>query len=167
MNWFSLASVLLGAGIGVGSTLLADRLRWHRESIDRQQSYKREAYTEYLTALARWRNGLRETAYDPNLSNDERREKARQALLNSQAYEKRMEMFITAPPSVITNSEATYKALRNMKDPIARGVLQDSSEYRDLVAAFESRLQQLRTSMRADLGVANPEAGIGFPGIMP
>lgn len=76
-------------------------------------------------------------------------------------------MFITAPPDVVRHSEAAYKSLRNMKDPIANGLLQTTSEYRDLVSAFEMKLQGLRSAMRADLGVTGPEAGVGFPGIIP
>lgn len=167
MNLFSLASALVGAGIGMGSTLLVDSMRWRREKSARQESARREVYAAYLVALAKWRNGLREVAYNPSLGPDERWGIARRALPESQAYEKRMEMFITAPPDVVRHSEATYKSLRNLKDPIANGLLQDSVEYRELVSAFEAKLQGLRSAMRADLGVVGPEAGVGFPGIVP
>ncbi|MFF9526141.1 hypothetical protein ACF1DV_29785 [Streptomyces achromogenes] len=146
---------------------MVDAMRWRREKGARQETARREVYTGYLVALAKWRNGLREVAYNPSLTPEQRWETARQALPYSQAYEKRMEMFITAPPEVVRHSEAAYKSLRNMKDPIANGLLQDDPEYRILVSAFESKLQSLRSAMRADLGVADPEAGIGFPGVVP
>lgn len=167
MTWVSLVSALVGAGIGVGSTLLVDLMRWKRERGDREQVAKREFYVAYLAAMARWRNGLREVAYNTVLPAAERWEQARQALPDSGAYEKRLEMFITGPPDVVRHAEGTYKALRNMKDPIAGGLLQNTTEYRELVSLFEMRLQGLRTVMRADLGIAVPEAGVGFPGVMP
>ncbi|WP_162929362.1 hypothetical protein [Streptomyces sp. YIM 130001] len=153
--------------LGATTTLVADRLRWRRESRERHEVSKKSSYTSYLIALAAWRNGLRETAYNPGLAAEDRRAHARQALVDSQAYERRMEMLITASKDVVRESEATYKALRNMKDPIADGLLQDHPEYRTLVASFEARLQRLRASMRADLNIQDPEAGIGFPGIIP
>ncbi|MER7879653.1 hypothetical protein ABTY63_39955 [Streptomyces solisilvae] len=167
MSWLPAASALLGAIIGVTSTLLTDRLRWRREFSDRQLSIRRTSYRDYLVALASWRNGMRETAYNPSLSIEERRDRTAQALIDSQAYERRMEMLITAPESVVRESEATYKVLKKMKAPIAGGLLESSTEYRELTASFEERLQKLRASMRTDLGVQNPEAGIGYPGIIP
>lgn len=151
--WVPLLTAFAGACVGVGATLLTDRVRWHREARERHVSFRRDAYTDYLVALARWRNGLRETAYDLTLSGEQRRSAARGALLESGAYEKRMQMLIVAPRPVIEASEGAYKALRGMKDPISDGLTHEAPEYRDLVTAYEAHLQTLRARIREDLGV--------------
>ncbi|GAA2074096.1 hypothetical protein GCM10009801_27820 [Streptomyces albiaxialis] len=73
MEWISPVSTALGAGIGVGATLLADRLRWRREREDRALETRQQLYAEYSAALSRIRTALNEAANDSGLSDDDRR----------------------------------------------------------------------------------------------
>nr|WP_285561247.1 hypothetical protein [Streptomyces hygroscopicus] len=53
MEWLSLASTALGAVIGVGSTLIADRLSWRRERAGQSFDVRRQLYAHYTAALSR------------------------------------------------------------------------------------------------------------------
>ncbi|MGW3119566.1 hypothetical protein ACWDBW_20930 [Streptomyces sp. NPDC001107] len=49
MDWTTLAGAGLGALIGIGSTLLADRARWRRNATDRDRQERRDTYVTCLT----------------------------------------------------------------------------------------------------------------------
>jgi hypothetical protein len=52
MDWLTpIINTLVGAGIGVGSVLLADRLRWNRDRIRDREEARQEAYAAFLAAL--------------------------------------------------------------------------------------------------------------------
>lgn len=44
MDWLASINTLIGAGIGVGSTLLADRFRWHRERVRISEEARRQIF---------------------------------------------------------------------------------------------------------------------------
>ncbi|MCZ4607648.1 hypothetical protein O3S80_28580 [Streptomyces sp. Lzd4kr] len=49
MDWTTLAGTALGALVGIGSTLLADRARWRRDLADRTRQERRQIYVTVLT----------------------------------------------------------------------------------------------------------------------
>jgi hypothetical protein len=49
VEWTTLAATGLGAVVGVGSTLLADRVRWRRETGERDRRERRDLYVSCLT----------------------------------------------------------------------------------------------------------------------
>ncbi|GHB71082.1 hypothetical protein GCM10010306_075930 [Streptomyces umbrinus] len=151
MNWASLISAVLGAAIGITSTLLADRARWRRDSEERHRTERREVYTEYLTALSRTRNGLREAARSPV---NERSGNAREAFHTGGAYELRIQMTITAPDRLIQPSEAAYRSLRKLRNSIEDGASHNDEAYIEQREDYQSTLEILRRGMREDLGVA-------------
>lgn len=163
MDWLPLASAALGGVIGSGSTLLADRLRWRREREDRQSglareevnrqvALRREIYTQYLAALSKVRNGLREVAHAPTLSPDERVDRTREIFLSSGAYELRFQIQLSASAGLIDLAEDAYKSLRTLRNRIEGGALFDGEPYLAARDAYHEALRSLRTGMRADLG---------------
>lgn len=116
MDWLPLASVALGGVVGAGSTLLSDRLKWLRDREaqrgqlaqdlqDRERAGRRLVYSEYLAALARVRNGLREVAHASAMSREERTLRLRDVFPDSGAYELRFQIQLASPASLIVCSE--------------------------------------------------------------
>ena len=99
MDWGPLLGTALGAVVGVGSTLVSDRVRWRRDRTARQRDMKRQLYGEYLAALMRTRNQLKDIA-SSSLATEDRALKAGEAFREGGAYELRYQMSITAPAIV-------------------------------------------------------------------
>jgi hypothetical protein len=62
MDWLAPVNTLTGAAIGIGSTLLADRLRWRRDREALNQDTRRQAYAAFMAALSDVYPRLHETA---------------------------------------------------------------------------------------------------------
>ncbi|WP_039938278.1 hypothetical protein [Streptomyces himastatinicus] len=62
MEWITLASTVVGAGIATGSALLLDRRRWQRERRDRELETRRTLYGDYLACLGPGRRSGRASA---------------------------------------------------------------------------------------------------------
>jgi hypothetical protein len=62
MDWTTLAATALGAFVGVGSTLLADRVRWRRDQVDRTRQERRQIYVTVLTKYRLAYEDMREAA---------------------------------------------------------------------------------------------------------
>ncbi|WP_367325944.1 hypothetical protein [Streptomyces sp. HUAS ZL42] len=152
VDWTSPVSALTGALIGISSTLLADRARWRRDRQDRRQAARREIYAEYLTALARTRNGLWEAAHSTTLSPGDRATKARDAFQTGGVYELHNLITITAPEALIPHSEAVFDCLRFLRDKIEQGAIHEDDAYLQHRTAYQVALQSLRRAIREDLG---------------
>ncbi|MFF9073261.1 hypothetical protein ACF1BP_18480 [Streptomyces sp. NPDC014735] len=164
MDWLPLASAALGGLIGSGSTLMADRVRWRREVTERtaerqraeqtqQRATRHGVYVEYLTALSRIRNGLREMAHDDVASPDERLVRLQQVFLDSGAYELRSQIQLVAPELVAEQAEAAYKSLRRL-----RMAIEDGASFQDIVYLerrdhYHGELATLKQALRRDLGI--------------
>ncbi|MFI9718479.1 hypothetical protein ACIHFE_02335 [Streptomyces sp. NPDC052396] len=150
MDWGTLVGTGFGAVVGVGSTLLSDRVRWRRDHAARQQDVKRQLYGEYLAALTRTRTDLKEVVRTTASAGEERARRAGDAYRDGGAYELRYQMAIIAPGRVVDPSETALRLLRDVRDHIRDGADQArlDSEFGRLTAA----VKELRDAMRADLG---------------
>nr|WP_239104300.1 hypothetical protein [Streptomyces sp. SID339] len=156
VEWISPVSTLLGAGIGVGATLPADRNRWRRESAERGTATRRQLYAEYTAALSRVRTALHEaarTADGPGPGSAEHAREVRARFLAPGAYELRHQLAITAPPEVVAAARSAFIALRTTRDRILEGVTADSEAFERLEAENDATVAELRRVMRRDLGV--------------
>ncbi|QES29078.1 hypothetical protein DEJ47_23945 [Streptomyces venezuelae] len=145
MEWISPVSTLLGAGIGVGATLPADRNRWRRESAESETATRRQLYAEYTAALSRVRTALHEaarTADGPGPGSAEHAREVRARFLAPGAYELRHQLAITAPPEVVAAARSAFI-----------GVTADSEAFERLEAENDATVAELRRVMRRDLGV--------------
>lgn len=164
MDWLPLASAALGGLIGSGSTLMADRVRWRREVTERaaerqrteqlqQRAARHIVYAEYLTALSRIRNGLREMAHDQFMSLDERTVRLQQVFLDSGAYELRSQMQLIAPESVGEHAEGAYKSLRRLRIAIEDGASFQDATYLAQRDHYHGKLAALKQALRHDLEI--------------
>ncbi|MEZ0064289.1 hypothetical protein ABIA32_000267 [Streptacidiphilus sp. MAP12-20] len=152
MEWSSFASTALGAVIGVTSTLVADRVRWRRDHLDKRQDRQRQLYADYLTALSRTGNEIREAARSSSLSAPERGRMAVEAFKSGGAYELRYQVSISAPDEVEQSSVAAFRALRNLRDLVESGTAHDEASYREARQHWDDTFSELRSHIRADLG---------------
>ncbi|GGU70890.1 hypothetical protein GCM10010211_40750 [Streptomyces albospinus] len=151
MNWGSLASTLLGALIGIASTLTADRVRARRSRDESDQVARRQLYGEYLAALARTRNHLRIAARSAETPAAERARMAGEAFRDGNAYELRYQVAMVAPAEVVDASTAAFRALRDVRDVVESGSLHREESYLELRDRWEERFAELRAAMRDDV----------------
>lgn len=155
MEWSTLLSTLLGAVIGVGSTLLADRIRWRRDARGQQRSHRHELYADYLSVLTRAHESLRLVAQTerPETTAADREMATRAAFAESGAYEWRNRISVTAPTAVHTASEETFRRLRDVRRVLAHGAKVGSADYETVREEFSVTLRLLVVAMREDVGV--------------
>ncbi|MFH9121464.1 hypothetical protein [Streptomyces globisporus] len=153
MEWIPLVSTALGAAIGIGSTLLADRARWRRDRAGQDLDVRRQLYADYTAALSRIRTALNECAQE-DIPTAERTRRVREEFLTPGAYEIRHQLAIVAPPEIVGAARAAFVVLRDTRDLLAAGASVDDAAYADLEERFDSAVAALRTVMRLDLGAA-------------
>ncbi|MER7768816.1 hypothetical protein [Kitasatospora sp. NPDC096140] len=151
MDWSPFASTALGAVIGVTSTLIADRVRWRRDHRDRHRDAKRLLYAEYLAALSRTWNEIRQAARNPTLPADERGRVAVEAFKSGGSYELRYQVSITASDGVEQSSVTAFRALRDLRDLVESGVTYTEPEYQEARRHWDRLFGELRLRIRADL----------------
>ncbi|MEV4874477.1 hypothetical protein [Streptomyces cyaneofuscatus] len=153
MEWITLASTALGAAIGVGSTLLADRARWRRERAGQELDVRRQLYSDYTAALSRIRTALNECA-QTDMAAGERSRKVREVFLSPGAYEIRHQLAIVAPPEIVEASRSAFVVLRDTRDLLVTGASINDAAYVEMEERFDAAVAELRSVMRLDLGAA-------------
>jgi hypothetical protein len=153
MEWISPVSTLLGAVIGVGSTLMADRISWRRDRAGQSLDVRRQLYADYTAALSRMRTALNECV-QADFPVEERPQRVRELFLAPGAYEIRHQLAITAPHDVVEASRSAFVVLRDTRDLLMDSAAVDGTAYRALEDRFDSAVAELRKIMRRDLGVA-------------
>ncbi|MFE7116120.1 hypothetical protein ACFU99_11940 [Streptomyces sp. NPDC057654] len=150
MGWETLIGTGLGAVVGAGSTLLADRVRWRRERDTRQKEVQRQLYGDYLAALERTRTHLKDLRRLPELAPGERARQVRDAFREGGTYELAYRIAITAPHSVVRSSEEAQRKLRDLRDALIRGT--ESGTRSPVQVALRHAIGSLREAMRSAVG---------------
>lgn len=151
MDWSPLVSTALGALIGVGATLVADRSKWRRDRRDRDLALKRQVYGDYLAALSRTWNEIRAAALSSAMPAEERSRVALEAFKERGAYELRHQVEITAPQPVVDLSVTAFRALRDLRDVVQAGALHEDAGYRAQRGLWDASFEELRLAIRRDL----------------
>ncbi|MGW4649518.1 hypothetical protein [Kitasatospora sp. NPDC004289] len=153
MDWMPLLSTLTGAGIGIAATLLADRNRWRREEIRHARQVRREAYTEYVSALKAAGEEVRAVALGDHLSESARDAAVREAVRRSGVYPASERLWLVGPPQVVEAGNEAFHCLRALRDAYARGVAIGSADDAPLVERRRAAMARMRQLMREDLGI--------------
>jgi hypothetical protein len=153
MDWGTLLSTLVGAIIGVTSTLLADRVRWRRESEQRGRDVRLEVYGRFLTALneaaeSLWVVGLgdRRPAEPERLDELLRAEVHRAGL-----YSLREQIMILAADNVRRSADLAVDRVREYRDCLIGGSDSGSAEEIAATDAYKAAVKELRDAMRVDV----------------
>ena len=151
MEWMAPVSTATGAVIGVGSVLLAERMRWRRELHIRGVDARRELYASFLVAYdATFRSleAVERGTYLPDLPRAEAAEAARAAHhLNSI----RQQIRIVAPVPVVQATDGLYEELKHGCVLLGAGMGRDALEVIDAVDSIGRQAAKLRLAMRRDL----------------
>ncbi|GAA2677959.1 hypothetical protein GCM10009864_57120 [Streptomyces lunalinharesii] len=151
MSWGTLVGTIIGAVLGIGSTLTADRVRWRRERALNGALARRELYGQFLGALIATRMKLSELLRDDECGAGERRRQASNLLHGGGAYELRYQIRITAPSDVVDKVEVAFQTLRSMRDCVAEGLETDSPEYTHARELHRAAASDLTAAMRHEL----------------
>lgn len=151
MDLSTLVGTALGAILGVGSTLTADRSRWKREHTSRERVMKRELYSEYLAALALATHKLRDLRRPGTPTPSERMSRAGEVLSDSGAYQLRYQIQIGAPETLEEASEQAFDSLRKLRDRFDEADVCTDPGWDDSIAAVSKAIEVLKLAMRDDL----------------
>ena len=153
MDWLPLISTLLGAFIGVGSTLVVDRVRWRRDQERQGRETRRTVYVEFLGALHTARESfwlLSRGVIPPGKSLEDA---AREVLHISQVWITGERLLITAPQTVIDVVDIVTKELRRLRDVVGAGHTNESPEFHQAESTYVDALINLRATIRNDLDI--------------
>lgn len=152
VDWMSPASALLGAVIGAGGTLLAQRGQWQQQLAAQDRNVRRQLYGEYLSTLHGAGERLHQLAAQVKRpGQDALLEAAHDAFGADVLYSLRAQLVISAPEPVVEQVRASMIAMRDLRDCVGRGDLIDTDAYATAERAVRDSQQCLRDVMRADL----------------
>ncbi|WP_232247234.1 hypothetical protein [Kitasatospora azatica] len=152
MDWMPLLSTLTGAAIGITATLIADRNRWRREEGRRALDVRREAYTEFVSALKAAGEEMRAVALGDHMSESARDAAVREAFRRTGLYTASERLWLVGPTQVVAAGNEAFRSLRRIRDAYAQGVVVDSAEAAPLIAQRRTAMGRMRDLMREDLG---------------
>jgi hypothetical protein len=150
MQWTAIVATVVGAVLGVGSTLIADRLRWRRELAERDRDALRASFMEYLAALAQARD-----AFSRAEPVQEHVGKGHIAIGEHGVYAVQQQLELIARQPVTDLAGRATLAILDFYDAVVAGHDVDSAEYvhawqavretrRALVEAMQTALQRPR-----------------------
>ncbi|MET9965553.1 hypothetical protein ABZZ80_06410 [Streptomyces sp. NPDC006356] len=148
-----MAGTALGALVGVGSTLLADRARWRRDQADRTRQERRDLY---VTVLTKYRLAY-ETMHAAAAADRDRTDAARQTAVReafraSGCDEARETALICAPQEMSDLLEDVYATLRDLQEVFAAGDPPlDSPELQERRLKHAEAIWAARAAIRRDL----------------
>ena len=150
MDWTTLAATALGAFIGVGSTLVADRVRWRRDQADRTRQERRRIYVTALTTYRLAYEDMREATVTAD--GRERAAAVRQAFRSSGCDEARESALLCAPQEMADVLEAVYGTLRDLQTAFATGdPALDSAAMQERRLKHAEAVWAARAAIREDL----------------
>lgn len=151
VDWGTLTGTVLGAVLGVGTTLLGERSRWHRENTSRERAAKQQLYGEYLAALSLTRHRLRDLKRSVGIAREERIKQAGEILGSANAFQLLYQMHLMAPESLSDKAEIAFLRLRHLRDRFDEPDVSTDPEWSASQGALGEALETLRRAMRADL----------------
>ncbi|MFJ9536121.1 hypothetical protein ACIRPX_02500 [Streptomyces sp. NPDC101225] len=152
MDWGTLVGTVVGAMLGIGSTLIADRTRYRREQASRAYDALRDLYSTYLAALNDSSTALRVIILKESDA-AARYQAALDAFRDASVLTQRYGMALQAPPEVREKSDQAYGLLRQWRDLLEThpGLSLTSPEYREGLDRFHQAREDLQVAMRASL----------------
>jgi len=161
MDWLAPINTLIGAGIGVGSTLIVDRLRWRRDRVMAGQEARRNSYAAFMAALADAYQRLYEIARDQG-GQPAARATAPEVFRTSNLYPLRYQLVLIAPWEVVEPTNEVFWKIRELRDLVATGASHAGHDFRQLERAYIDAAEKAQVAMRRDLGTSWPLPRLGF-----
>lgn len=156
MDWIAPVGTIGGAIVGVGSALLAERLRWRRERDEQWTQQRRTVYQGFLMASSRAHSEMRASALRVGLSESERFGEIHRAIDGSQLWQYRQALSLTAPSRIVALAAEVTQALEAIRDLLIRDPSITGDRFLHLRAMYWLKNADLREAMRSDLGMSGP-----------
>ncbi|WP_326725587.1 hypothetical protein OHT59_45560 [Streptomyces sp. NBC_00243] len=151
MQWTALISTGLGAAIGVGSTLAADRMRWRRDSRERERANLQVLYAEFIEALLGARDDIDQISKQTDRSPQDRAQSVRDVIADHGTYTKEYQLELIAPASVIARAQDASHKLALYRDTVLNGATRDDPPCQEARGIFRDARKALVAEMRASL----------------
>ncbi|MER5382410.1 hypothetical protein ABT040_19390 [Streptomyces sp. NPDC002688] len=151
MEWTALIGTGLGAVIGVGSTLAADRMRWRRETRERERVNLQVLYAEFIEALLGARDAIDQVSKQADNSPQERAQSVRDVISDHGTYTKEYQLELVAPASVITRAQDATHKLALYRDTVLHGATRDDPPCLQARVTFRDARKALVGEMRTTL----------------
>ncbi|WP_406634257.1 hypothetical protein [Amycolatopsis sp. WGS_07] len=154
MIWLAPLFTLLGTALGAGATLLADRIRWRRETSRQDQRARRDSYVVFLTAVQDANAGVRSALAGDHAPDESRSSAARSAFRGAGLFAAREQLALMAPDAVVAAADQALRQARQLRDLVIAGRRIDDAGYLRALDRFQAALDAVRSAMRTDLGTA-------------
>ncbi|MGW2283628.1 hypothetical protein [Streptomyces phaeochromogenes] len=156
MDWIAPVSTIGGAIVGVGSALLAERLRWRREGNQQWAQQRRTVYQEFVMASSRAHAQMRASSLKAGLTDRERFSEIHEAIDSSQLWQQRQALSLTAPSHIVVLASEVTRALEAIRDQLIEVPSITEDRFLHLRAVYWLKNADLREAMRLDLGMSGP-----------
>lgn len=152
MDWGTLLGTIVGAALGIGSTMLADHTRYRREQANRAHDTLRDLYSTYLAALNDSSSALRVIILRESDAMV-RYQAALDAFRDASVLTQRYGIALQAPSAVQEKSDRAYRLLRQWRDLLNThpDLSLTSPEYLERLERFHQARKDLQAAMRASL----------------
>ncbi|MGW1225585.1 hypothetical protein [Streptomyces sp. NPDC001478] len=151
MEWTALVATLVGAVIGVGSTLATDRVRWRRDARERDRETLRTMSAQFLEALTGARDAISDASGSAHAPAEERAERARAGILTHSVHAKQYQLELLADPVVARLAREAAHQLLLYRDAVVDGHLREDATCTKARRDFREARQNLMTAMRSSL----------------
>jgi hypothetical protein len=151
VDWGTLAGTALGAVLGVSTTLLGERSRWHREHASRERAARQQLYSDYLAALWLTRHRLRDLQRSTTLTRAERIEQSGEILGAANAFPLLYQMRIMAPEPLGDLAAQAFRNLLRLRDRFDEPDVSTDPQWSATQTALSEALETLQWAMRSDL----------------
>ena len=156
MDWATSLGTVIGAIVGVGSSLATDRFRSHQDGKSHWAQTRREVYVDFLIALSRGHSEMRAVTFSEGLADGDRCGALHKALDDAGVWRLRQTLFLIAPQPVISLTIEAGLAIDGVRDALISEFSVDGDLYLRARADLWKVNAELRFAMREDLGVAGP-----------
>ncbi|MFG3393148.1 hypothetical protein [Streptomyces parvus] len=141
----------MGAVIGVGSTLVTDRVSWRRDTRERDRGTLRTVAAQFLEALTEARDAVSDASRSEHLPVAERAQLARASTSAQEVHAKQYQLELLATPEVAESARDASYGLLLYRDAVVAGHLRDDPECTQARRAFREARQKQMTDMRSSL----------------
>jgi Sec-independent protein translocase protein TatA len=160
MQWTTLLATLLGAVVAMGTSLLVEARKDHRELLLESRKHKRDVtsewrktrrdlYAGFLAVLTQARSELRHLSENPEMPEAERTQMVRRAF--ARCYELRYQLELFAPAEVVNPALAYFRCVRSFRNAVGRGMRHTDQEFERHAEQMKDTLADARNAMRKDL----------------
>ncbi|MFD3870365.1 hypothetical protein [Streptomyces sp. NPDC058623] len=146
MQWTAIVATAIGAIIGVSSTLVAERIRWRRDTAERDRDALRASFMEYLTALAHTRDAF--SRAEPSI---ERIGHGHVAMAEHGLYASQQHLELVATQQLVESANRATLTILEFHDVVAAGHSPNTTEYIQAWRSIRNARQHLIHEMQAAL----------------